>query len=92
MLYPHLTVRDNFRFALPSQPWWRFSRIHSGGQCIQTLAATLGLSDLLDRLPDVSVPDDRPALGTLRGKPRRESYGVLEPIAPWTPPGERGAD
>ena len=50
------------------------------------------IRDLLDRLPDVSVPDDRPALGTLRGKPRRESYGVLEPIAPWTPPGERGAD
>ena len=42
--------------------------------------------DLLDRLAASY------ALGTLRGKPRRESYGVLEPIAPWTSPGERGAD
>jgi polyphosphate kinase 2 len=43
------------------------------------------IRDLLDRLPDVAVPSDRPQLAKLRGKPRRETYGVFEPIAPWTP-------
>ncbi|UNK58044.1 polyphosphate kinase 2 [Pseudoxanthomonas daejeonensis] len=41
------------------------------------------LRDLLDRLPDVDVPSDLPVLEPLRGKARRERYGVLEPIAPY---------
>ncbi|KAF1691037.1 polyphosphate kinase 2 [Pseudoxanthomonas koreensis] len=49
------------------------------------------LRDLLDRLPDVAVPADTPELAPLRGKPKCESYSVLEPIAPW-PRGKRGAD
>ncbi len=50
------------------------------------------IRDLLDRLPDVAVPSDTPELVALRGKPKRESYGVLEPIAPWAPPKGRDAD
>ena len=41
--------------------------------------------DLLDRLPDVPVPRRLPPLPPLRGKPRRERYGVLEPLAPYDP-------
>jgi polyphosphate kinase 2 len=43
------------------------------------------LRDLLDRLPDVEVPSDLPPLPPLEGKPRRERYGVLAPIAPYAP-------
>jgi len=43
------------------------------------------LRDLLDRLPDVPVPSDHPELVPLRGRPRRERYGVLEPIPPYAP-------
>ena len=43
------------------------------------------LRDLLDRLPDVEVPGDLPPLPALQGKPRRERYGVLQPIAPYSP-------
>ena len=50
------------------------------------------IRDLLDRLPDVDVPGDRPELVALRGKPGRERYSVLEPIAPWIPPKGRDAD
>ncbi len=39
------------------------------------------LRDLLDRLPDTTVPDDAIALPPLKGKPQREKYGVLAPIA-----------
>ncbi|AKC86039.1 polyphosphate kinase 2 [Pseudoxanthomonas suwonensis] len=46
------------------------------------------IRDLLDRLPDVTVPNDRPALTPLRGKPRRERYGVLEPIPAYAPRGD----
>ena len=50
------------------------------------------IRDLLDRLPDVDVPGDRPELVALRGKPGRERYSVLEPIAPWMPPKGRDPD
>ncbi len=44
------------------------------------------IRDLLDRLPDVAVPSDVPPMEPLPGKPRRERYTVLEPIAPYAPP------
>jgi polyphosphate kinase 2 len=43
------------------------------------------IRDLLDRLPDVAVPNQLPPLEPLPGKPGREHYGVLEPIAPYPP-------
>ena len=38
------------------------------------------IRNLLDRLPDVSVPECHPELAPLPGKPSRERYGVLQPI------------
>ena len=43
------------------------------------------IADLLDRLPDVEVPNDIPPLVPLKGRPHRERYCVLEPIAPYAP-------
>ncbi|HET9628676.1 MAG TPA: polyphosphate kinase 2 [Novosphingobium sp.] len=39
------------------------------------------IRDLLDRLPDREVPEETVALKPLKGKPRKESFRVLEPIA-----------
>jgi polyphosphate kinase 2 (PPK2 family) len=39
------------------------------------------IRDLLDRLPDTSVPKAKISLPPLDGKPRKERYGVLKPIA-----------
>jgi polyphosphate kinase 2 len=41
------------------------------------------IRDLLDRLPDTRVPEAKPGFEPLAGKPRKERYGVLEPIAPF---------
>jgi polyphosphate kinase 2 len=41
------------------------------------------IRDLLDRLPDTVVPDVVVDFEPLAGKPRKERYGVLEPIAPY---------
>ena len=38
------------------------------------------IRDLLDRLPDTSVPEAKLALPPLAGKPQKERYGVLKPI------------
>ena len=38
------------------------------------------IRDLLDRLPDTSVPKAKIVLPPLDGKPRKERYGVLKPI------------
>ena len=38
------------------------------------------IRDLLDRLPDTSVPKARITLPPLDGKPQKERYGVLKPI------------
>ena len=43
------------------------------------------IADLLDRLPDVEVPNDIPPLVPLKGRLHRERYRVLEPIAPYAP-------
>ncbi|MFC3552063.1 polyphosphate kinase 2 [Lysobacter cavernae] len=40
------------------------------------------IRDLLDRLPDTHVAGEPIALAPLPGKPRKERYGVLEPIEP----------
>jgi polyphosphate kinase 2 len=37
--------------------------------------------DLLDRLPDTGIPDVEVVLPPLKGKPRKEKFGVLEPIS-----------
>lgn len=39
------------------------------------------IRDLLDRLPDTHVPQTRVDLAPLHGKPLKERYGVLKPIA-----------
>ena len=39
------------------------------------------IRDLLDRLPDTSVPETKISLPTLDVKPQKERYGVLKPIA-----------
>jgi polyphosphate kinase 2 len=39
------------------------------------------IRDLLDRLPDTAVPKAKIALPPLDGKPQKERYGVLKPIA-----------
>ena len=39
--------------------------------------------DLLDRLPDTRIADDTPDLPALKGKPRKERYGVVRPIKPF---------
>ncbi len=41
------------------------------------------IRDLLDRLPDTEVPDVTVEFELLAGKPRKERYGVLAPIAPY---------
>jgi polyphosphate kinase 2 len=39
------------------------------------------IRDLLDRLPDTSVPETRIVLPPLKGKAHKERYGVLRPVA-----------
>ena len=39
------------------------------------------IRDLLDRLPDTSVSGKKIVLPPLDGKPQKERYGVLKPIA-----------
>ncbi len=39
------------------------------------------IRNLLDRLPDTSVPETKIVLPPLEGKPQKERYGVLKPIA-----------
>jgi len=39
------------------------------------------IRNLLDRLPDTSVPETKISLPPLDGKPQKERYGVLKPIA-----------
>ena len=41
------------------------------------------IRDLLDRLPDTQVPEAKVDLAPLEGKPRKERYGVLKPVAPY---------
>ena len=41
------------------------------------------IRDLLDRLPDTHVPEQKFKFPKLKGKPKKEHYGVLEPIAPF---------
>jgi hypothetical protein len=41
------------------------------------------IRDLLDRLPDREVPPDPLELKPLKGKPRKETYRVVEPIEPY---------
>ena len=41
------------------------------------------IRDLLDRLPDTRVPEATLEFPPLAGKPARESYGVLKPLAPF---------
>jgi len=41
------------------------------------------IRDLLDRLPDRDVPADPLELKPLKGKPHKETYRVIEPIAPY---------
>ena len=41
------------------------------------------IRDLLDRLPDTKVPPRQVELPPLDGKPLKERYGVLKPIAPY---------
>lgn len=43
------------------------------------------IRDLLDRLPDTHVPESKLKLTPLQGKPHKERYGVLKPIAPFDP-------
>ncbi|MBB4130694.1 MULTISPECIES: polyphosphate kinase 2 [unclassified Xanthomonas] len=38
------------------------------------------IRNLLDRLPDTTVPEEKVQLPPLDGKPHKERYGVLEPI------------
>ena len=38
------------------------------------------IRDLLDRLPDVAVPDKRIHFPPLEGKPKKEKFTVLRPI------------
>ncbi|WP_203322899.1 polyphosphate kinase 2 [Pseudoxanthomonas beigongshangi] len=41
------------------------------------------IRNLLDRLPDTQVPLETFGLPPLKGKPQKEKYGVLKPIAPF---------
>jgi len=41
------------------------------------------IRDLLDRIPDGSVPPAKIALPPLEGKPQKERYGVLKPVPPY---------
>ncbi|MFT4248402.1 MAG: polyphosphate kinase 2 [Pseudomonas sp.] len=42
------------------------------------------IHDLLERLPETSVPEEELSLPPLRGKLHKEKFGVLEPIAGYT--------
>ncbi|TWI14026.1 polyphosphate kinase 2 [Aerolutibacter ruishenii] len=41
------------------------------------------IRDLLDRLPDTHVPPDGVSLPPLEGKPQKERFGILKPLAPY---------
>jgi len=41
------------------------------------------IRDLLDRLPDIHIPEEEAPLPPLKGKPQREKFGVLQPIRPY---------
>ncbi|HEY4528981.1 MAG TPA: polyphosphate kinase 2 [Luteimonas sp.] len=41
------------------------------------------IRNLLDRLPDVGVPQQRPVFAPLPGPPSKERFGVLQPIRPY---------
>ena len=49
----------------------------------QKLGRLTLIRDLLDRLPDTKVPDAKVEFAPLPAKPRKERYGVLQPIAPY---------
>ena len=49
----------------------------------QKLGRLTLIRDLLDRLPDTKVPDAKVEFTPLPTKPRKERYGVLQPIAPY---------
>jgi len=51
----------------------------------QKLGRLTLIRDLLDRLPDTKVPEARIGFSPLPGKPLKERYGVLKPIAPFDP-------
>ena len=51
----------------------------------QALGRLTLLRDLLDRLPDLKLPDADIAWPSLAGEPGRERYGKLNPIAPYRP-------
>ncbi|MGH8031816.1 MAG: polyphosphate kinase 2 [Luteimonas sp.] len=40
---------------------------------------------LLDRLPDVRVPQNKPEFAPLEGKPKKERFGMLKPIVGFEP-------
>ena len=46
----------------------------------QRLGRLTLIRDLVDRVPDVAVPVERPAFATLGHAPLRERFGVLEPL------------
>ena len=41
------------------------------------------IRDLLDRLPETALPPPELELPALKGKPRRETYAVVEPLPPY---------
>ncbi|UHQ20971.1 polyphosphate kinase 2 [Lysobacter sp. KIS68-7] len=41
------------------------------------------IRDLLSRIPDTHVPEKKFTFPKLKGKPKQERYGVLQPIAPF---------
>lgn len=41
------------------------------------------LRNLLDRLPDTTVPPEELDLAPLKGKPKKEKFGALKPISPF---------
>jgi polyphosphate kinase 2 len=41
------------------------------------------IRNLLDRLPDTAVPTEALSLPPLEGKPKRETYAVIEPLPPF---------
>ena len=50
------------------------------------------IRDLLDRLPDTRVPLEPLDWPKLKGKPRAEEFGYLQPIAPFPLPDESDDD
>ncbi len=42
------------------------------------------IRNLLDRLPDTRTPETQPDFPPLQGKPAKERYGALKPIATWS--------